>query len=316
MKKTALILALVLVAASCVGRRKAAADATEDRNAAAQPKKVFAVPHIPAMISDPREQAEFMAQHYWDNFDFSDTTNINDAAYTEQAFTDYVQILRNIPPDMAAESLRVLFKKAAADKDMFWHFSETAEKYLFDPNSPYRDDELYISVLQAVLANPALDEWERIRPQEQLRMSLKNRVGTPAADFRYTLASGAQWTLYGIKAPYTLVFINNPGCPACKDIHDQIMASPLLTAMIDDGSLVVLAIYPDEDLKEWRDYAPNMPAQWINAYDKELKIRKDELYDLKAIPTLYLLDRDKKVILKDVMSIPIIEATLQNDTRR
>ena len=29
-------------------------------------------------------------------------------------------------------------------------------------------------------------------------------------------------------------------------------------------------------------------------------LKNDEIYDLKAIPTLYLLDKDKKVVLKDV----------------
>ena len=36
-----------------------------------------------------------------------------------------------------------------------------------------------------------------------------------------------------------------------------------------------------------------------NGYDKKLVIKEKNLYDLKAIPTLYLLDKDKKVLLKD-----------------
>ena len=42
-----------------------------------------------------------------------------------------------------------------------------------------------------------------------------------------------------------------------------------------------------------------IPSKWINGYDKELTVRNRELYDLKAMPTLYLLDKDKKVLLKD-----------------
>ena len=43
-----------------------------------------------------------------------------------------------------------------------------------------------------------------------------------------------------------------------------------------------------------------MPAGWINSYDSTVSLKNDEIYDLKAIPTLYLLDKDKKVVLKDV----------------
>ena len=44
-------------------------------------------------------------------------------------------------------------------------------------------------------------------------MAMQNRIGERANDFRYTLASGATGTLYGVKAEYVLLFINNPGCP-------------------------------------------------------------------------------------------------------
>ena len=41
-----------------------------------------------------------------------------------------------------------------------------------------------------------------------------------------------------------------------------------------------------------------------------MKMKNDELYDLRAIPTLYLLDQDKVVLLKDCMSIPTIEQVI------
>jgi hypothetical protein len=37
----------------------------------------------------------------------------------------------------------------------------------------------------------------------------------------------------------------------------------------------------------------------INSYDKGTAVLKNELYDLKASPTIYLLDKDKRVILKN-----------------
>lgn len=37
--------------------------------------------------------------------------------------------------------------------------------------------------------------------------------------------------------------------------------------MIERGRLKILALYPDEDLTEWRNYRDHIPATWINAYD-------------------------------------------------
>ena len=56
---------------------------------------------------------------------------------------------------------------------------------------------------------------------------------------------------------------------------------------------------PDEDLGAWRAYRDRIPARWINAYDATQQLREKELYDLKAIPALYLLDCDKRVLVKD-----------------
>ena len=48
-------------------------------------------------------------------------------------------------------------------------------------------------------------------------------------------------------------------------------------------------------MKNWNDFA----KEWTNGYDKELVIKNKNLYDLRAIPTLYLLDKNKTVLLKD-----------------
>ena len=69
--------------------------------------------------------------------------------------------------------------------------------------------------------------------------------------------------------------------------------------MIGDKRLKVLSMYPDEDMKAWKEYLPTLPTHWLNGYDASQQIKNEELYDLRAIPTLYLIDRKKFVILKD-----------------
>ena len=66
---------------------------------------------------------------------------------------------------------------------------------------------------------------------------------------------------------------------------------------------------PDEELDEWKKHLSEFPNEWINGYDKKFTIKEEQVYDLKAIPTLYLLDKDKTVLLKDATA-PAIEAYL------
>ncbi len=264
---------------------------------------------IPEMVPI-EERVKFLAEHYWDRFDFSDTTFCNKPDITEQAYANYLDILRYVDPAVAQQSAAQLIKRAEVDSTMFDYFVMLSDKYLYDPNSPFRNDELLIPTLECIIASPLLDEAEKIRPQSQLNMAQKNRIGQKANDFRYTLHDGRTGRMYSIEADYLLIFINNPDCPACKEIREQIGASPMLSEMIERGVMKVLAIYPDEDITAWLNYRHNIPASWINGYDKQLRMRDEELYDLKAIPSLYLLDAEKRVMLKDCNLVPQIEEAI------
>ena len=130
-------------------------------------------------------------------------------------------------------------------------------------------------------------------------MSALNRVGTKAADFRFTDKRGKSYSLYGIKSDYTVLFFSNPGCQACKQIIDVLSNDPKISSMIDEGILKVLNIYIDEDLEAWRSYMPIYPDKWYNGFDPDLVIRGESLYNVRARPSLYLLDKDKVVLMKD-----------------
>lgn len=250
-----------------------------------------------------------MRAHYWDRFDFTDTLFLArvDTLRMLEAFADYVALY--VGPDDPAP-IDSLVRRASTSRPMLDYFRMLAERVLYDPNSPLRSDELYIPVLRAAATSPWLDEWERLRPAAELRLALQNRLGQQANDFRYTLASGATGKLYDIRADYTLLFISNPGCPMCSRLREEIMASPFLSELTERGTLKVLMIYPDEDLSLWRADEKEIPSAWIDAYDAECALLDRELYDLKAIPSLYLLDRGKCVLIKDSVSIAEIEAAI------
>lgn len=304
MYRTALILALALFAASCGGRRSRL-----QQTASVPQPRVFLPAIAPARLS-PEEQRDYLRWHYWDRFDFADTLFVREAdtAQMVEAYARWVALISDRPADAAP--MDSLMRRASASRLMLDYFTMLAQQVIHDPNSPLRNDEFYIPVMQAVLASPYYDEYERIGPAYDLAMASQNRLGQRANDFRYTLASGATGTLYGVKAEYTLLFINNPGCGMCKQLREQISGSPMLSEMIERGRLKILALYPDEDLTEWRNYRDHIPATWINAYDAGCLVRENGTYDLTAIPSLYLLDSDKRVLVKDSTDVPYIEEVI------
>jgi len=266
--------------------------------ASPDPEK-FKVPEVPIVLNTPEQRADYLMEHYWDNFNFNNTNLISKPKVSEQAFADFINILLQLPSEKTDKGIRFLMGKAEVNGKMYQYFLELSEKYLYDPNSPVRNEVLYDSFLKAALSSDILDDAHKIRPAQQYELAQKNKAGQKATDFKYTLKNGSTSRLYDIQAKLLLIYFNNPGCEECKAVREKILASSALQELIGMGTLKVLALYPDEDLAEWNKYYADIPSGWINAYNKGAIIKNKELYDLKAIPTLYLLDREKRVLLKD-----------------
>ena len=77
------------------------------------------------------------------------------------------------------------------------------------------------------------------------------------------------------------------------------------------GRLTVLAIYPDMAADMWRQYLPQMPSAWTHGYDRDLEIANNHTYILRVLPSLYLVDRDHRVVMKDA-AFPYVEQYLAN----
>ena len=243
MKTSLNIFLLFLILCASCGSRKA--NDNKETAVQADTVKKFTLPLIPAMLNTPELRADYLVRHYWDNMDFTDTTYINLPDVTEQAWVDFIDILKIVPDTTAITAIKQMYKMADQKKVVFFYYTDLAEKYLYDPNSPMRNEELYIPVLDAMLESKVLNDTEKILPQGRRELAEQNRIGRPAEDFTYTLLSGKSGTLYGVKAKYTLLFINNPGCHACEEGIEELKQAPAINKEFAAGSLKILAVYPD-----------------------------------------------------------------------
>lgn len=302
MRKQLLFLAITLLLAGCNN----------------QPKKVEAeaIVYEPGTrrmeragdLSQIQSQADYYRyiDTYWDKFDFDADSLV--VAYDTidlcEAMASYVMF---IEPQRADSLMRALMKRAERSRPVLQFFATITEMVLHDPNSPLRNDEYYIPVLETLAESPLLDEYERMIPAYDLEIAKQNRINHIANDIEYTLLDGRQAKMHNIKSDYLIVMLNNPGCPMCKEITEEIEASPMLNELQELGRLKILAIYPDADIEAWRDYQPNMPKRWISGYDADMAISRDRSYNLQAIPALYLLDSEKRVLVKDGTDVSYIE---------
>ena len=268
---------------------------------------------VPAVINTQNEAAEYLAEHWWDRLTDPergypcDSVLISGVSRSdvEQKFANWTVILGAVSYDHAVKSVRHLFDKVVSceKKDtasnVFEAMTEIVQKYLYDPNSPMRNEDFYGPYVERLSQCELVDEGMRQAYVFDANMCALNRTGTKAADFRFSERNGKTRRLYDVKADNIILFFSNPGCKACLDIINTLKSMPVVAEGIASGRLAVLNIYIDEDLKAWREYMPIYPEEWINGYDPNYVIRTDVLYNVRAIPSLYLLDKDKRVIMKD-----------------
>lgn len=304
------VTAVATVAVSCGNatqkQNAKSVEADQKEQAAYLPNLAFKVRQAHVGMS-VEQQREYYAEHFWDEFDFADEAFVEGLDNTKMSATLLMAIACSSTPDTAADYIESLMRRSTVSKPVMQYFLALTEQMFYDPNSPYRNDEFYIPVLRVVLESGLLDEYERMPYESDLHIVSQNRIGHKANDFELTLASGRTLRLYSIESPYTLLFISNPGCPMCRDVKEDILSSQMLSLMALEGDLQVVVLYPDEDLEAWRAALGDYPKTWINGYDAQLSIEANDLYDLKAIPSLYLFDAEKRVLVKDDVSVAHIE---------
>ena len=298
------VLSLCFLGILCAGCKGSATKANDGKQSKHAQLTDFPYPAVPETLTTMDERAAYVMEHYWDAFDFADTTLVHLPDVTEQGFVNFLDLLPQVDTAYAMNGLQNLCshifpipdtRPQACAKVMQDYFLQKMEQYLHDPNSPMRDDALYVRFL-SVLTN-VLPESD-IRKETftyQLKYLQKNLPGAAAEDFTYIDRKGVRRTLYGTRADFTLLFFYDPDCDNCHAILEGLKQESLLL----DSRVKVLTVYADVETDKWKSANPHIPSQWTDGYSPEGEIVVKQIYALPAMPTLYLLDKRKHVLLRD-----------------
>lgn len=268
----------------------------------------FTLPTIPDTLRTPELRAEYLVVHYWDNMDFKSSGFKSQE--TEQAFADFVSVLAVATPKAACAGVDTLMNRAAASDSVYRHFSDLAEKYLYDSASPLSDDNLYALFLQHEIASQIFSEAEKERLRYMSVSVNRNAPGTLASDFEYVTAKGETTTLHQTaKDVPLLLFFYDPSCGQCQDMLFNLRYNSILNLRLREGSIKMLAVYTEDDNELWKTKQEDMPSLWTACTDNGI-IKERDLYDLRTMPVLYLLDAEKRVVLKNTSSKAVAEYLL------
>ncbi len=231
--------------------------------------------------------------HFWDKYNFRDTTPLQ----TPKVILDFIYLLSNIELNTAQECIRNVMDRASYSPEIYSAFACLFERYLYNTDSCFRNDELYIPVLEHIMSSATINDSAKISCRNLLEHLCRNRIGERASDLTITLRDSDCIQLHEINATYIILLFHNLECSVCRQAIADIMNSETIVSMQYQDELRIISIYPGEDIQQWAK--SRFPASWLNGYDSYNQISQNAIYYIRQYPTLYLLDQDKTILIKD-----------------
>ncbi|MCA6440006.1 MAG: redoxin domain-containing protein [Chitinophagaceae bacterium] len=280
-------------------------------------------PAIPVIKGKPDSTYPyyFVKNHYWDGISFNDDRLLR-TPFFEPKIDEYYKNYVSPNPDSIIQEVKMMLLYARSGKEIYpYLLTKFTNKYM-TPEFMGQDKvfvylfENFYAKGDTLLLNPA----SRKTVTERAYSLMANQLGNPAPVLDLTDTLGKTVSLYAQKSPFTLVVFWDPNCGHCKEELPRIDSIYRAKWKAKGVSVYSVNIYENE-IVAWKQFLKekNISKEWVQAY--QTKAARDaeqkagvpnyrQLYDIFKTPTLYLLDKDKRIMAKQ-LSIEQFDALLE-----
>lgn len=255
---------------------------------------------------------KYYIEHFFDNFTWNDPRIFN-TVVVEQKIKEYCNMIYQFDNPIYDTLLVNTLNKSKQNETSYQYLFDAFERVLGKNISPYKVEHTYIAMLKDALSYPKLDEDRKRRYTRELSYIDKNHAGDLIPNFNILLSNGDTTTMYNIQSDYILLYLQHPTCPTCHQVRNKMKDFSLLNKAINSGKLKVVMIYFEDDEQVWNNYIHSTEAnpRYLQGWNFDQSIDDNNLFDTRTIPYMFLLDKDKKVIKKDLL-INEIEPYIEN----
>lgn len=261
------------------------------------------IPTPPPSFYQNRELLQsYYTEHLFDNYNFDDE-RLAYTPLTSEKIKEFARLLYQFEREQdGIPYLNSLLTNMKRHTSTYYLFFDQLEKILGNYVSPFYTETIYITMLKDALSLPDLEAIRKTRYSKELKKLNKNLQGDIVPNFDIKLPNDSLTTLYDFKANYLILYFQNPDCPSCIEMRNRMAKMSVLNQAIDDRKVTVLTVYFEESEEVWKQYLnKDANPRYVNAWNYKYNIDSDELYDLRRIPYVFLLDKDKRVIKKDLL---------------
>lgn len=240
----------------------------------AQPQQSFPYPALPDTLRSVEQRAGYLSEHYWDNYNFADTLMLKSEEVTEQGFVNFIDILGRFSPAIAQKGIAGFTRKAFLHAAAKERFESLIEHYFENPQSPLRNDRVYLLFLEEMKNSPCFDEAEKERLAFKIKTTNKNLPGDIAINFNFKDENGKSHQLSDYRDQKVILYFYDPDCENCHKVSAWLKQQTIPT------DIKVLKIIADNHISH--------------------------IYSLRAMPTIFLLNKGNLVVLKDCTAQELI----------
>lgn len=278
-------------------------------------------PEVPAHAANSKDSMfayHYFKNHYFDGINFYDE-RLSHTPFFETKVDKYFEQLVFPSADSVIKEIDYIMAFAGINKEMEKFFLlKFVNRYL---NQKYMwEDAVFVHLFEKYFSQKNYDwitEKGKKIIQDRAYSLMANIFGSPAADVDLPDSNNRHRSLYSIEAPYTLLVIWDPTCGHCKETLPK-LDSLYQTKWKSLGLQPYgLAKETDGSKKDWTNFINEHKLNgWINVYyskeEDKARVNKgiasySQLFDVQSFPTLYLLDKDKRIIAKKVTEKQIDE---------
>ena len=266
------------------------------------------VPPAPKLSNgeeDPLWGNKFFVEHYFDNIDLTDDRLIN-TPLLYQPVKYYFDQLEFLPNDSLIVLVDKFLNKSRRTSPM--------RKYLVSKLANQAEtskvmgrDAVYAHLLDKYYINdPLLWDTSTVRLVKERHKYLKNLlIGSKIPNLKATDVNGKEKTLYDMKSAFTILYIYAADCEHCKNFTPQLVE---FTQANKAKGIEVFAPIFGNNLETWKGFIKEFGSEsFSNVIDIAGKINLYQEFDAQFTPTIYILDKNKKIIGKGNMNIEMMK---------
>ena len=292
-----------------------------------QEPEVPPVPKLPNGKYDSTFAYRYYKTHYWDGINFYDDRLVRTPIF-ENKLDKYFDQLVYPNPDSVIKEMDWMLGYGSVNEEMQkFLLMKFVNRYL---NMKYMwEDAVFVHLFEKYFAQKKyswITEKGMKTIQDRAYSLMANILGNPAADIDLPDTTGKNTRLYDLASSYTVVVIWDPTCSHCKEVVPRVDSLYGHKWKAEGVKIFALAKETDGTKNDWLNFIrQHHLGEWTNVYYSKAddKARVDagipsysQLYDVLSFPTLYLLDKDKRIIAKKLTYEQIDEVLQQKINRQ